>query len=159
MSIIWSHRQDQRAHPTFTFGGSLNFQTNLVDQRFINDFDIASQNTIRSSMNATKTFPKLKSTLTFGLNHSQNNQRREITVNFPDANFTTQTIYPFRNLPGKQKAWWKKLQFRYKSALRTAFQASDSTFFTQATLDDGQYGFQHDITSGLSLNVLKYFNV
>lgn len=159
ISINWSHRQDRRAHPTFNFGGSLNFQTNLVDQRFINSYEVASQNTIRSSMNATKTFTKLKSTLTFGLNHSQNNQSRQITVNFPDANFTTQTIYPFRNLPGRQKAWWKKLQFRYKSALRTEFQASDSTFFTQATLDDGQYGFRHDISSGLSLNVLKYFNV
>ena len=159
ISLNWSHRQARQAHPTFNFGGSLNFQTNLVDQRFINSFEVASQNTIRSSMNATKTFPKLKSTLTFGLNHSQNNQRREITVNFPDANFVTQTIYPFRNLPGRQKAWWKKVSFRYNSALRTEFQASDSTFFTQATLDDGQYGFRHDVTSALSLNVLKYFNV
>lgn len=159
ISLNWSHRQARQAHPTFTFGGSLNFQTNLVDQRFINSYEVASQNTIRSSMNATKTFPKLKSTLTFGLNHSQNNQSRQITVNFPDANFTTQTIYPLRELPGRQKAWWKKLQFRYQSALRTEFQASDSTFFTQATLDDGQYGFRHEVSSGLSLNVLKYFNV
>lgn len=159
ISLNWSHRQATQAHPTFTFGGSLNFQTNLVDQRFINSFEVASQNTIRSSMNATKTFPKLKSTLTFGLNHSQNNQSRQITVNFPDANFTTQTIYPFRELPGRQKAWWKKVSLRYQSALRTEFQASDSTFFTQATLDDGQYGFRHEVTSALSLNVLKYFNV
>lgn len=159
ISLNWSHRQATQAHPTFTFGGSLNFQTNLVDQRFINSYDVASQNTIRSSMNATKTFPKLKSTLTFGLNHSQNNQTRIISMNFPDANFTTQTIYPFRELPGRQKAWWKKLSVRYKSALRTQFEASDSTFFTQATIDDGQYGFRHDVTSGLSLNVLKYFNV
>jgi hypothetical protein len=159
ISINWSHRQDGRAHPTFTFGGSLNFQTNLVDQRFINSFEVASQNVIRSSMNATKTFPKLKSTLTFGLNHTQSNRTREITVNFPDANFTTQTIYPLRELPGRQKAWWKKLSFRYKSAMKTAFSAPDSTFFSQATLDDGQYGFRHDISSGVSLNVLKYFNI
>lgn len=159
ISLNWSHRQDQRAHPTFTFGGNINFQTNLIDQRFINNFDVVSQNTIRSAMNATKNFPKLKSTLTFGLNHNQNNRNREITVNFPDANFTTQTIYPFRNLPGRQRAWWKKLQFRYNSALRTAFTGADSTFFSQATLDNGQYGFQHQINAGVSLNVLKYFNV
>ncbi|MFT5999820.1 MAG: hypothetical protein ACI81P_002278 [Neolewinella sp.] len=159
ITLNWSHRQDARAHPTFNFGGSINFQTNLVDQRFQNSYEIASQNTIRSSMNITKTFPKLKSTLTAGLNHSQSNRTREITVNFPDAAFTTQTIYPLRELPGKQTAWWKKLSFRYKSALRTEFSGADSTFFTQATLDEGQYGFRHDITSGVSLNVLKYFNL
>lgn len=159
MSLNWSHRQDQRAHPTFSFGGSINFQTNLSDQRFENDFQTASTNTIRSSMNINKTFTKLKSTLTAGLNHSQNNQTREIRVNFPDAAFTTQTIYPLRELPGRQSAWWKKLSMRYKSQLRTEFVGQDSSFFTQATFDEGQYGFKHDVTSAVSLNVLKYFNL
>lgn len=158
-SVQWSHRQDARAHPTFTFGGSLNFQTNLVDQRFINSFEVASQNVIRSSMNLTKQFPKLKSTLTAGLNHSQSNQQRSITVNFPDATFQTQTVYPLRNLPGRQSAWYKKLSLRYKNALRTEFTAPDSTFFSQATLDDGRYGFSHDVSAALSFNVLKYFNL
>jgi len=157
--VNWSHRQDSRAHPTFTFGGNINFQTNLADQRFNNSYEVASQNVIRSSMNMTKTFTKLKSTLTAGLNHSQSNRTRQITVNFPDATFTTQTIYPLRNLPGKSSAWYKKLSIRYKNALRTKFEGSDSTFFSQATLDEGEYGFRHDVTSAVSLNVLKYFNV
>ncbi|TXF91278.1 LPS-assembly protein LptD [Neolewinella aurantiaca] len=159
ITLNWSHRQDQRAHPTFTFGGNINFQTNLVDQRFQNDYQTASQNTIRSSMNINKTFPKLKSTLTAGLNHSQNNQSRIITVNFPDAAFTTQTIYPLRNLPGKTTAWYKKLSLRYKSALRSEFEAPDSSFFQQPTLENGEYGFRHEASSGLSFNVLKYFNI
>lgn len=159
MALNWSHRQDQRAHPTFTFGGSINFQTNLANQRFENSYEIASQNTIRSSMNINKTFPKLKSTLTAGFNHSQNNQTRQIRVNFPDAAFTTQTIYPLRQLPGRQSAWWKKLSFRYKSAMRTEFTGQDSSFFSQQTFDDGQYGFEHSVTSAVSLNVLKYFNL
>ena len=58
ITLNWSHRQDARAHPTFTFGGSINFQTNLVDQRFQNSYEIASQNTIRSSMNITKDVPQ-----------------------------------------------------------------------------------------------------
>ena len=159
VSVNWSHRQDARAHPTFNFGGSINFQTNLVDQRFINSYEVASQNTIRSSMNLTKTFPKLKSTLTAGLNHSQNNNSRVITMNFPDAAFQTQTIYPFRGVGGPSDAWYKQVNFRYRSALRTELESPDSTFFTQATLDDAQYGFQHSLTSGLSLSVLKYFTL
>ena len=159
ISVAWTHRQDPRAHPTFTFGGSINFQTDLVDQRFLNTYEAASKNVIRSSMNITKTFPKLKSTLTAGLNHSQNNQTRQISVNFPDAQFQTQTIYPLRSLPGSQRKWYKKLAVRYSNQLRTEFVGQDSSFFTPQTLTDARYGFQQDATASLSLNVLKYFNV
>ena len=159
ITIGWSHRQDPRAHPTFTFGGNINFQTNLVDQRYLNSYEAASTNVIRSSMNITKTFPKLKSTLTAGLNHSQNNQSGDISINFPDARFQTQTIYPLRQLPGSSRAWYKKLSFRYGSELRTEFSGQDSSFFTQQTFDQARYGFQHNISTALSLNVLKYFNV
>ena len=167
ISLRWSHRQDRRAHPTFNFGGSINFSTNRIDQRFRNDYQTAATNITRSSMNLTKTFPNLKSTLTAGFTHSQNNTSEVITVNFPDARFVTQTIYPLRGLGGPNpRAWYKKLSFRYQSALRTEFTgrnapATDSTssFFSQQTLDDGKYGFQHSATAALSLNVLKYFNV
>ena len=160
ISIGWTHRQDPAAHPTFTFGGSVNFQTDLVDQRFINTYEAAATNVIRSSMNVTKTFPKLKSTLTAGLNHSQNNQTRQISVNFPDAQFQTQTIYPLRSLPGSPRKWYKKLAVRYGSQLRTEFAGIDSSFLESSeTLTNARYGFQQDATASLSLNVLKYFNV
>ncbi len=159
ISLGWRHRQDQRAHPTFNFGGSINFQTNLADQRFLNSYESVSTNVIRSSMNITKNFPNLRSTLTAGLNHSQNNQTREISVSFPDARFQTQTLYPLRQLPGRLNAWYKKLSVRYTSQLKTEFSGTDTTFFTQQTYDDARYGFQHTANTALSLNVLRYFNV
>ncbi|PPK86266.1 lipopolysaccharide assembly outer membrane protein LptD (OstA) [Neolewinella xylanilytica] len=161
-SFGWRHRQDPRAHPTFTFGGSINFQTNQVNQRYLNSYEAASTNVIRSSMNITKSFPALKSTLTAGITHSQNNQTGVINVNFPDARFQTQTIYPLRNLPGSQRAWYKKLSFRYVSELRSEFSGIDTdstSFFSQQTLDDVRYGFTHRVNTALSLNVLRYFNV
>ena len=159
ISLGWRHRQDSRAHPTFNFGGSINFQTNQVNQRFLNSYEAASTNVIRSAMNITKTFPDLKSTLTAGLSHSQNNQSGIITINFPDARFQTQTIYPLRQLPGSQRAWYKKLSFRYVSQLRSEFTGTDTSFFTQQTFDDARYGFNHRVTSALSLNALRYFNI
>ncbi len=160
VTVRWSHRQDRRAHPTFNFGGNINFQTNQIDQRFINSYDVASRNVIRSSMNMTKTFPGIKSTLTAGFNHSQSNATEQITVNFPDARFQTQTIYPLRNSgSANPRAWYKKLSFQYQSALRTEFNGPADNFFSDSTLQAGQYGFRHQVTSALSLNVLKYFNV
>ncbi|WP_157975868.1 putative LPS assembly protein LptD [Lewinella sp. IMCC34191] len=157
-SFGWRHRQDPRAHPTFTFGGSINFQTNQTNQRYLNSYEAASTNVIRSAMNITKTFPNLKSTLTAGVSHSQNNQTGAFNVNFPDARFQTQTIYPLRNLPGSQRAWYKKLSLRYVSELRSEFAGTDTTTLEQA-IDQAQYGFNHRVTSALSLNVLRYFNV
>ncbi len=158
-TLGWSHRQDARAHPTFSFGGRINFQTNQVNQRFLNSYEAASTNVIRSAMNINKTFPKLKSALTAGITHSQNNQTGVISVNFPDARFQTQTIYPLRDLPGNQRAWYKKLSVRYNSELRSEFTGQDTSFFTNQTFDDASYGFRHNVTTAVSLNVLKYFNV
>ena len=98
-------------------------------------------------MNITKNFPKLKSTLTAGLNHSQNNQTGDINVSFPDARFQTQTIYPLRQLPGNTQAWYKKLSFRYTSQLRSEFSGQDTSFFTPQTFDDARYGFQHSVNT------------
>ena len=159
LSLQWTHRQDRRAHPTFNFGGSINFQTNQINQRFINSYEVASRNVIRSSMNATKTFPKLKSTLTAGITHSQSNQTGRIEVNFPDARFQTQTIYPLREIGLNPRAWYKKLSFQYRSELRSRFVGQDTSFFTAQTFDEGQYGFRHDANAALSFNLLKYFNL
>ena len=48
---------------------------------------------------------------------------------------------------------------RYRSALRTEFTNTDEDFFTQQTFDEGQYGFQHSVSSALSFSLLKYFNL
>lgn len=160
--INWSHRQDQAAHPTANFGGSINFQTNRAQSRVFNSYEAVSRNVINSNLNFTKNWDDLPFSLTAGLSHSQNNQTREITVNFPQVQFQTQTIYPFRrsaeNRKGKER-WYEQINFRYRNELRGTFTGSDTTFFSEQTLADSRYGFRQDASSGISLNVLRYFNV
>lgn len=161
-AIRWSHRQDAAAHPTANFGGSVNFQTNRAQSRVFNSYQAVSQNVINSNLNFTKRWDGQPFTLTAGLSHNQNNQSEEITVNFPQVQFQTATMYPFRRKPenriGKDR-WYEQINFRYKNELRGTFTGSDTTFFSQETLTNGRYGFKHDASTGLSFKVAKFFTV
>lgn len=164
-NIRWSHRQDRAAHPTANFSGTVNFQTNLAQSRVFNSALAQRQNVINSNVNFTKNWEDLPITLTAGLSHSQSNRTREITVNFPQIRFQTQTIYPFRRAPEKRagaERWYEQINFRYRNELRGTFVGSDTTFiseFGSQTVPNGQYGFRHDIATGMSFKVLKYFTV
>ncbi len=162
LSINWSHRQDPSAHPTATLGGSVNFQTNRAQSRVFNSYDAVSRNVINSNVNFSKRWDDKPFTLTAGLSHSQNNQTQDITVNFPQVAFQTSTIYPFRRPVEKRigkERWYEQINFRYKNELRATFTGKDTSFFRPDPLNDRRAGFRHDINSGISLNVLKYFNI
>lgn len=160
--ISWSHRQDPAAHPTASFNGSINFQTNRAQSRVYNTATAVSQNVINSNVNFTKRWDGKPYTLSASLSHTQSNRTRKITVNFPQVRFQTQTIYPFRRPADKQvgkERWYELINFRYRNELKGTFTNSDTTFFTRQTLDDGRYGFRHDASTGLSFKVLKYFTL
>jgi hypothetical protein len=102
-SIRFSHRQDRRAHPTNNFGGSINIQTNDYQSRVFNDANNVLNSQLSSNLNFTKTWDDKPITFSAGLNHSQNNQTREMNISFPNARFITQSLYPFRREGGRQR--------------------------------------------------------
>ena len=55
--------------------------------------------------------------------------------------------------------WYEKISFRYVGEMRNTFAATDTTLFTQQTLDDARYGIRHTVTPSMSFTVAKYFNV
>ncbi|MEM6395207.1 MAG: putative LPS assembly protein LptD, partial [Bacteroidota bacterium] len=153
-----THQQDQAAHPTARFGGSINFQTSQAQNLIFNDTRV-QQNTTRSNFNFTKTITgAIPGTFTAGLSHDQNNQSRVINVDFPNINFQTQTIYPFRDNQGQEK-WFEKFQFRYTGAARASFTGSDTTFFSRQTWDEAEYGIEQRINGGISFPVAQFFTV
>jgi len=154
--IRWSHRQERTAHPTNNFGGSINIQTNDYQSRVFNDANSVLQTTLNSNMTFTKSFPK--ATLTSTFNHSQNTQNGQVTVNFPNVSFQTQTLNPFESeQPGPRK-WYEDIALRYDGEVRNRFQTQDTTLFTQQTLNDAQYGVEQNVSLNTSLKVLQYLN-
>lgn len=160
-SIQLTHRQDAKAHPYRSIDGSINLQSNQYSQRTYNDYDNVFNNKLRSNFNFRHSMPGTPFSFTAGLNHNQDNQTRKVTVTLPDIKLNMNTIYPFKrkNQGSNDEKWYEKLTFRYTGAFKNFVETTDTTLFTTAVFDDLQYGFSHDVTSGASFRVAKYFNV
>lgn len=160
LSLQWSHSQDAAAHPTARFGGSINIQTNDYQQLVYNDARNVLQNQLSSNLNFSKSWTGKPYTFSASFNHSQNTATSQVTINFPNVQFLTQTLYPFRaKKKVGTKEWYEDITFRYSGSARNTFQATDTTLFQRKTLQDAQFGVRHDMSSGTSFKIFKYFNL
>ncbi|MCC6411503.1 MAG: hypothetical protein IT270_07575 [Saprospiraceae bacterium] len=158
--LTWTHRQDDKAHPTRRFGGSVNIQTNRDQNRNQNDYQSVYQNSLSSNITYSKLFPGKPYQFNAGMTHSQNTQTREMTISLPNINFNVQRIFPFkRKEPVGPEKWYEKFSLNYAGKLQNNFQTVDTLLFTQATLDNARMGIQHTINSDLNLKLFKYINV
>ncbi len=160
--IQWTHNQDPKAHPTNRFSSSVNIQTNNSQQLNNNDAERVLNNTLASTISFSKTFPGKPYTLTMSMNHSQNNQTRQVAVTLPRMSFNINRIYPFRrkNAPSsEEEKWFEKITFQYKGDMQNQFTATDTTLFSQETLESTRFGVRHALNSNASFRVFKYFNL
>ncbi len=160
ISFRWSHQQAPTAHPNNQFGGSINIQTGDYQSRVLNSAARVLQNQFRSNLTFSRNWPDSPYSMTASFNHSQNTATNRVTISFPNLQFRTQTLYPFRRkvAAGKTK-WYEDINVRYTNEVRNQFDAVDSTLFTQQTLDDARFGVRHDLSGGTSLRMLKWFSV
>ncbi len=158
--LSWTHNQDATAHPTINFGGSINLQTNGFQQTVFNDERVL-QNQLNSNFNFQKSWRDLPISFSAAFNHSQNTATNNVTVNFPTLQFQTRALYPFRqeNRGAGQEKWYESITMRYRGEARNRFTATDTTLFSQETLQNAQTGIQHNTTAGLSFKLFKYFNL
>jgi hypothetical protein len=159
-SLQFAHNQDAKAHPSRTIGGTINIQTNNAQRINYNDPSSALNTTLRSNFNYAERFPGKPYNLSVGFLHSQNNQSRKMTINFPTVNFQTQTLYPFKRkgAPTQQK-WFEKIALTYRGEAKAELQTTDTTLFMPETLQDIQYGARHKVSTNTSIKLLKYFNL
>jgi hypothetical protein len=155
----WSHQQDRSAHPTIDFSGSINIQTNNYQRRVFNDTR-RLENQLRSNVNFSKNWRDKPYNFTASFSHNQNSNTRQVTVNFPNMQFQTQAINPFKRKErtGEEK-WYEAITMRYRAEARNRFQATDTTLFTQETLKNAQFGVQQSLNTGTSFKIFKYFNL
>ncbi len=158
--IQWDHRQDQKAHPTRTIGGSVNFSIGNHDQFTNTDAFNVLRNNIYSNISISKRFPGRPISLTAGMNVDQNTNTRQIKLTLPDVKFKMNRIYPFeKDVRTGKKKWYEEIGIDYSADALARMTATDTTFFTTETLDNIQYGFRHKTNVGSSWRVFKNFNI
>lgn len=159
LSLKWDHKQDQRAHPSQNFGGSINFQTNNAQRLNYNDANSVLNNQIRSNMTYSKNFIGTPFNLTAAMSHSQLNSTHEVSVELPTVNLTMRQIYPFKpKTPSAKPKWYENVGVTYALNALSKVSTTDSTFFTKETLDKIEYGAKHTISVNAPFTLLKYFN-
>lgn len=159
-SLALRHNQDSKAHPYRTIGGSINISGNQHERRNYYDAKSALNNVYRSSFSYNYRFPDSPFKFSMGLEHSQNTQTNIIDLTLPTANLTMRTIQPFKrkNQTGGEK-WYEGINLSYKAGLKNFAKTTDTTFFSQETVDNLVTGFSHDASMSFNTRLFKYITV
>lgn len=160
VQIRWSHRQESGAHPTNRFGGSVNIQTNGFQNRVFNDAASVLQTQLNSNMSFDKNYTDKPYNWSVSFNHTQNLLNKEITINFPDFRFQTQSVNPFkRKIASGAEKWYEAIVMRYRNEVRNSFSATDTTLFSTKTLSDAKFGVNQAVEASTSFKILRFFNL
>lgn len=160
--LRWSHNQDQRAHPSLNFGGSITIGTGSYLRNNRNDAQSVLESTLRSNIGLTKRWLGKPYTLTASFQHSQNIADKTLNIQFPVLDFRVSRIFPFkRTNPGikKKEQWYEKINFTYTGKAENRISTYDSLLFKSEMLEDLRYGVQHLIPINASFNIAKHFTL
>ncbi len=157
--LNFTHNQDAKAHPYRKIGGSIDLEFGGFTQLNNPSYASRANSTRRSNLNWSHSMPGTPFSASASFNHSQNTNTRQVTVTAPNFQFRMQQIYPFKRkvIKGKQK-WYENITLNYQSDFKNYVRSTDTTFFSQETLNNMEYGLRHTASTGTSVKVLKYFN-
>ncbi|MEO5570503.1 MAG: putative LPS assembly protein LptD [Bacteroidia bacterium] len=157
--VHWLHNQDPKARPS-RFSANVNAGSldNYTTQ--ISTPDNYLTNTFTSTVNYQKSWDDNRYSFSTSLYHDQNSLSRDITIRFPQADFSVSRFFPFqkKNPVGEQK-WYEKIGTSYAVSLQNKLVTKDSLLFTKGTLEKFQYGMQHFIPVNTSIKFLKFFTL
>lgn len=161
--IVWSHRQDPKAHPNSTFSASVNFSTSSYERTNINNLynpNNLTQNTKTSSISYSRTFPDIGLTLSGTTNIAQTLRDSSIAVTLPDLNISLSRLYPFkRKKAAGAERWYEKISVQYTGRFTNSIKTKDDQLFKSNLIKDWQNAMQHNIPVSATFTLFKYFNL
>lgn len=130
--VKWTHTQDPKANPFWTFGANVNFNSNSTNKQTLNVQSAQYfENTLNSDIRVGRKF-KAPISLDGKVSMRQNSATRQIDLTSPILNFqTTNRIYPFKRIN-------KIVGFTYNSEFQNRSSFKDSYLKTRAYDSIGQ---------------------
>ncbi|MEM9992271.1 MAG: putative LPS assembly protein LptD, partial [Bacteroidota bacterium] len=152
-----TYNQARSAHPSRTLGGRIDIDfgsyqaTNFVDAQ--STLQVSNQ----SNFSYRQSFPGRPFSLSAGFRHSQSRRSGTMTMSFPDLNFQTITLYPFKSKKKRSKeSWYEKIAFNYRTEARAQFSGVDTLakFFQRDSLLNGmKLGARHTTNTNMAFRV------
>ncbi|ANH79843.1 organic solvent tolerance protein OstA [Niabella ginsenosidivorans] len=157
-TVNWSHSSDTRSRPGVSFSANVNASSTRYNENIPNSNLMNYNNTAGSSITYSKTWQDKPFSFTVSANHNQNNAARLVTINFPNAAFTVNTVYPFQKKESAGvKKWYEQLGIGYQGSFQNAvaFYELPDTILHRSTLrrmlDTLQWNANQSIPITLSL--------
>jgi lipopolysaccharide assembly outer membrane protein LptD (OstA) len=160
-NISWSHQQDAKANPFYRFSANVNIATTQFYQVTSINPDQVLQNRLNSSISFSKRWADKPFNLNIALNHSQNNQSKDLTLTLPQVNFSVNRFFPFKKeggISGKKK-WYEEIGVSYTANAKNQIQTRmDKPVFTETVFrDSSRMGIQHSVPIAANYKVFKFF--
>jgi len=156
----WTHNQDPKARPDLRFSSSVNLASQSYFQNNNTDLDNYLTNTLRSTINLTKSWSGTPFVLNVTAAHTQNNKTEKVDVTLPKLTFTMTRINPFekKNRVGKKK-WYERIGVNYtgnaEATLNTTIDGLSNLDY--AINKESRLGVRHSVGVATNEKVLKYF--
>jgi lipopolysaccharide export system protein LptA len=152
-TVKWTHNQDPKANPLWTFNANVNFNSNSTNKQTLNvQNEQYFNNTLNSDIRMGRRFAHAPVSLDGKLSMRQNSSTRQIDLTSPILNFqTTSRIYPFKNVN-------KVVGLTYSSEYQNRSTFHDR-YLKQGDFDsiNQQFrsGFNHRANAQATFNMLK----
>lgn len=163
MSIRWSHSQDQKANPFFTFSSSVNFSTSGYNRSNINSYynpNLNSENTKGSSVSFSQRFPESPFSISGSMLINQRTKDSTISLTLPNISISMSRIYPLKrkNAVGKER-WYEKISMSYSGTMANSIDTKEKLLLSSSLSRDWRNGMRHSIPVSATFNLLKYINI
>lgn len=155
--IKWAHAQDDKAHPNSKFTANVNF-VNKVYTKYTTNVNDYLNNTTASNITYTLSFlDRFNLGLNAGATYNSSTQSFDITL--PNLVLSMNQFYPFKRKTtvGNPK-WYEKISVRYNSQLQNMINATDTSLFSQKTLDGMKNGMKHQVSVEHNARIFKSIN-
>lgn len=160
-NVSWNHQQDPKANPFYRFSANVNIATTQFYQVTSINPDLVLQNRLNSSISFSRRWANKPYNLNVALNHSQNNQSKELTLTLPQVNFAVNRFFPFKSEGGisGKKNWYEEIGISYTTNAKNQIQTRmDKPIFTETVFrDSSRMGIQHNIPIAANYKVFKFF--
>ena len=166
--ILWSHKQDPKAHPRHSFSADVNIVSSNFNKYNATTTNEQLSNTFKSSIAYQTSFAG-KAYLTLNASHSQNTLTRQVTASLPEVTFTVNQFYPLKKV-GKvgKKRWYQDLNVKYTLNGKIYVNDIDTVLFEGFSDDFGQWaknvfrdhaqmGVKHTVPVSLPIKLFKHF--
>lgn len=162
--VVWSHKQDTKAHPRRTFSADVNIISSNYNKYNANSSNEYLSNTFKSSVAYQTNFAG-KVYLTVNGSHSQNTLTKQVTISLPEVTLSANRFYPLQKVgkPGK-KHWYKDLNVNYTMNAKNYMNGVDSLLFPHEWYNNlnewsknMQMGIKHNVPVNLPIKLFKHF--